>query len=158
MQLGEVQPAVLLEKVYNAFQPIAAHQGVSLALNVAKELPLICVDEGRMLQVLKNLLENALRYTPLGGEIRLAAQLRDKVEISVCDTGAGIEPEDLPFVFERFYKADKTRGANAGKMGLGLAICKALVVAQGGEITAHSEGKDQGTCMRMRFEDYEPSK
>lgn len=158
MQLGEVQPAVLLEKVYNAFQPIAAHQGVSLALDIAKGLPLICVDEGRMLQVLKNLLENALRYTPLGGEIRLAAQLRDKVEISVCDNGAGIEPEDLPFVFERFYKADKTRGANAGKMGLGLAICKALVVAQGGEITAHSEGKDQGTCMRMRFEDYEPSK
>jgi signal transduction histidine kinase len=69
----------------------------------------------------------------------------------VSDTGSGIEPEDLPYVFDRFYRADKTRTGNSGKMGLGLAICKALVMAQGGLITASSPGKDMGTTMVITF-------
>jgi signal transduction histidine kinase len=142
-----VQPVTLLERVYNAYQPIAANQGVELKLERPEYTPGILVDEGRMLQVLKNLVDNALRYTPEGGWIILSIMVDDKVQIRVTDSGSGIEPDDLPYVFDRFYRADQARQANAGKMGLGLAISKALVTAQGGVIRAVSAGKDQGTCM-----------
>lgn len=113
----------------------------------------IQIDEGRMLQVLKNLVENALRYTPKGGMIKLAAvEIDGRIQLLVNDTGSGIDPEDLPYVFERFYQADKSRGVNTGKMGLGLAICKALVTVQGGVISAKSAGKDQGTTMVISFD------
>lgn len=151
IQLEAVQPDELLKRVYQAFQPIAAHNGVELALNIPQQSPAICADEGRMFQVLKNLLENALRYTPKGGTIELGAQAGDQVQLRVKDSGEGIDVEDLPYVFDRFYRADKARGGNSGKMGLGLAICKALVVAQGGSITAESAGKGHGATMIITF-------
>jgi two-component system sensor histidine kinase BaeS len=147
IQLQPLQPSTLLERVYQAYQPIAARQGVELRLEVPDTVPDILVDEGRMLQVLKNLVDNALRYTPQGGWIRLDVVVGDKIQLRVTDSGAGIEAEDLPYVFDRFYRADKARMANAGKMGLGLAISKALVNAQGGLISAESAGKGQGTTM-----------
>jgi signal transduction histidine kinase len=110
------------------------------------------VDEGRVIQVLKNLVDNALRYTPSGGSIRLSAGVEDKkVWLRVTDSGEGIESEDLPYVFDRFYRADKTRSTASGKMGLGLAICKALVEAQGGTIAAESSGKGEATSFVIRF-------
>ena len=151
LQLQPVQPRTLLERVYQAYQPIAARQGVDLVLQNPEAIPTIQVDEGRMLQVLKNLVDNALRYTPEGGRITLSATAGDGIELRVRDNGSGIEAEDLPYVFDRFYRADKARGANSGKMGLGLAICKALVTAQGGEISAESAGKGLGTSMVIRF-------
>lgn len=153
MQLQAVHPAALLDRVYQAYQPIAARQGVELSLEVREAVSLteIIVDEGRMLQVLKNLVENALRYTPQGGRITLSALAAEKVQLLVSDSGSGIEAEDLPYVFDRFYRADKARAGNSGKMGLGLAICKALVKAQGGEIVAQSAGKDQGTTIIISF-------
>jgi two-component system, OmpR family, sensor histidine kinase BaeS len=120
-------------------------------LDVPDTLPPILIDEGRMVQVFKNLLENALRHTPEGGSIRLEALDGHDVQLRVKDSGQGIDAEDLPFVFDRFYRADKARGANSGKMGLGLAICKALVTAQGGTIAAESAGKNQGTTMSITF-------
>ena len=120
-------------------------------IHIPEAVPAIQVDEGRMMQVLKNLVENALRYTPGGGRITLAVQIAEQVELKVIDGGSGIEPEDLPYVFDRFFRADKARGANSGKMGLGLAICKALVTAQGGTILAESAGRDQGTTIVIRF-------
>lgn len=153
IQLNPVQPHWLLERTYQAYQPIAAHQGIELHLDVATGLPAICVDEGRMQQVLKNLVENALRYTPKGGTIQLVAELTgQQVRLSVRDSGTGIDAEDLPYVFDRFYRADKAREGNSGKMGLGLAICKALVNAQGGKISAESAGKDLGTTMILAFD------
>ena len=105
-----------------------------------------------MMQVLRNLVENALRHTPDGGKIELGANERgEEVELRVTDTGDGIDAGDLPFVFDRFYRADKARGGNAGKMGLGLAICKALVQVQGGSIMAVSAGKGRGASIVMRF-------
>ena len=147
-----MQPAALLERIYLAYLPIATRQGVEIILNVPGVSPSILVDEGRMLQVLKNLVENALRYTPEGGKITLSAMAGDNIQVKVEDTGAGIDPEDSPFVFDRFFRADKARGVGAGKMGLGLAISKALVMAQGGTITAKSAGKDQGTSMIISFD------
>ena len=152
IQLERVPARALLERVHGAFQPIAQRQGVELALDAPEGGPAIRVDEGRMQQVLKNLLENALRYTPSGGRIELAAVDGEQVELRVKDSGEGIDPEDLPYVFERFYRADKARGATAGKMGLGLAICKALVTAQGGSIAVELAGKGMGATMVMRFE------
>ena len=151
MQLQPTRPGVLLEKIQLTFLPIAERQGVHLELNLPNTSPAILVDEGRTLQVLKNLVENALRYTPKGGKISLSLLVSDRVELIVKDNGAGIDEEDLPYVFDRFYRADKSRGANSGKMGLGLAICKALINAQGGIIMAESAGKGQGTTIKISF-------
>jgi signal transduction histidine kinase len=150
-QIEEVQPADLLERVYSAFQPIAERQGVALLLTIPVPLPLVRVDEGRMVQVLKNLLENALRHTPRGGTVQLGASSNGDVQLWVQDSGEGIDAEDLPYVFDRFYRADKARGGSSGKMGLGLAICKALVEAQNGTIIAESKEKGRGTKISIRL-------
>jgi signal transduction histidine kinase len=150
-QLEPVQPSALLERVYHAFQPIAERGGITLSVEASSETPAILVDEGRMVQVLKNLLENALRHTQAGGTIRLRLEAGAEIRLAVQDSGQGIDAEDLPFVFDRFYQGDKARGSNSGKMGLGLAICKALISAQHGVISAFSAGKGQGTCMTIAF-------
>ncbi len=150
-QLEAVQPAALLRQIYNAFQPIAARQGVELTLDAPENLPPVLADEARMVQVMKNLLENALRHTPAGGTVQLAARAGDDVTLVVKDSGSGIDASDLPYVFDRFYRADPARGGNGGKMGLGLAICKALAQAQGGTISAESAGAGQGTTVLVRL-------
>jgi signal transduction histidine kinase len=152
IQLHPVQPAMLLERVYQAYEPIAVKQGIELTLELVESAPPVLVDEGRMLQVLKNLVDNALRHTPEGGEVALGLVVGDQVQLRVTDSGSGIEAEDLPYVFDRFYRADKARGANLGKMGLGLAISKALVTAQGGVISAESAGRDQGTTIMITLD------
>ncbi len=156
LQLQPVEPTVLLERVHAAYEPIASRQGVSIDVVAPEELPFIFVDEGRIMQVLKNLVENALRYTPGGGRITLSASADTQVHISVVDTGSGIAAEDLPYVFDRFYRADKARGGNSGKMGLGLSICRVLVTAQGGVITANSDGRDRGSTFIISFDRAEP--
>ncbi len=152
IQCFPIETHEIVESVYQSFQPIAARQGVELVMTTTTDRPMINVDKGRMIQVLMNLVENALRYTPEGGRITLGVILGENVSITVTDTGSGIEPEDLPYVFDRFYRADKARSGNSGKMGLGLAICKALVVAQGGDINVASKGKGQGTIFTISFE------
>lgn len=152
IQLNPVKPVILLERIYHAYQPIAARQGIELVLDGDNSVPNIIVDEGRMLQVLKNLVENSLRYTPKQGKIVLSATNDDQVQLHVTDNGTGIDADDLPYVFDRFFRADKSRDGNTGKMGLGLAICKALVTAQGGTITAISDGKNQGTTIVITFD------
>jgi signal transduction histidine kinase len=150
-QMERVQPEDLIKRVYNAFQPISERQGVALTLDIGAKYAPVLVDVGRIEQVLKNLVENALRHTPKGGEVSLGVSGSNPVEIWVKDNGEGINREDLPFIFDRFYRVDKARGGNSGKMGLGLAICKALVQAQGGTIKAESAGKGQGTRITIRF-------
>lgn len=150
--MEEIQPSQLLRRLAQAYQPITEKVGVLLETKITDELITIRADEGRLQQVLKNLIENALRYTPEKGCITLSvARFGTMVEIIVEDSGSGIDADDLPYVFERFYRADKSRSGNNGKMGLGLAICKALVQAQNGSIHAESPGKGQGTSMIVRF-------
>jgi two-component system sensor histidine kinase BaeS len=87
--------------------------------------------------VVLNLVENALRYTPGGGLVRLAAHVDGaRLWMDIADTGPGFAPEDLPHVFERFYRADKSRNSHSGGTGLGLAIVRAIVEAHGGQIRA----------------------
>jgi two-component system sensor histidine kinase BaeS len=111
---------------------------VRLEVAAADNLPLVEVDPERMAQVLGNLVNNALRYTPAGGVVRLAAHADgETVCLTVRDTGPGIAPEELPLIFERFYRRDKARTAN-GESGLGLPIAKSLVETHGGTLTAAS--------------------
>lgn len=134
-----VSPRELLEQTRAAFEHQAAQKGVSLELRLNGDGPAIAVDETRMAQVLSNLLANALRHTPEGGRIVLgAAPAPGRVTLTVQDSGQGISPEDLPFVFDRFYRADKARGEANGEAGLGLAIVKALVEAHGGAVEVDS--------------------
>ena len=150
--LSPVAPNQLLEQIAEAFQPLANQQGVELRLDLDQTPVMINADDGRMLQVLKNLMENALRHTPIGGTVTLASKVGERVELSVADTGDGIAAEDLPLIFERFYQADKARTGSKGKMGLGLAICKALVELQGASIKAVSAGVGQGTKLTVTIQ------
>lgn len=133
-----VSPLTLLEQAAAAHAIQASHREVLLDIEAAPDLPPVQVDPDRMNQVLGNLVSNALRYTPPGGRITLsAAQQNGRIWLRVRDTGTGIPPEDLPHVFSRFYRSDKSRTSN-GESGLGLAIARSIVEAHGGTITAES--------------------
>ena len=122
----------------------AQQRGSMIDLAVPAGLPFVNIDAARIEQVLLNLLQNALTFTPRGGRITLGAELRDtQVAIWVRDTGAGIPAEDLPHIFERFYKADHAR--TGGGTGLGLAIAKHLVERHGGQIGAISQSGQGAT-------------
>jgi signal transduction histidine kinase len=98
------------------------------------------MDTQRIGRVLNNLIGNALRHTPARGEVRVHARRRDAgVEVTVSDTGAGIRPEDLPRIFDSFYRGEKSRSRATGGAGLGLAISRGIVQAHGGDIKVQSE-------------------
>jgi two-component system OmpR family sensor kinase/two-component system sensor histidine kinase BaeS len=126
---------VLLGEAAASFRGQADAAGVTLTVNVAPELPLLELDPERIREVLGNLLSNGLRHTARGGALQITAEAAGEknARVTVTDTGAGIPPEALPRVFDRFYKSADSDGS-----GLGLAIAKNLVVAHGGEITAES--------------------
>jgi len=95
--------------------------------------------------VLLNLLGNALRHTPAGGTVTLGARARDRqITLTVADTGGGVAPEDLPHLFERFYRADRSRSRASGGSGIGLTIARALVEAQAGTLRIESPGPGRG--------------
>ena len=132
--------ADILEKAVVLVEPQARKKGVRVECDVPQDLPVVDADAGRMVQVMRNLLNNAITATPPGGEICVTAREIDSiVEVSVRDNGSGIEPEHIPFIFERFYRPDKSRARKTGGAGLGLAIVKQLVEAHGGEIGIQSE-------------------
>ena len=134
-----VSPKTLLERTAIAHRPRALERRITIKVEAAPDLPEIEVDPDRMAQVLGNLMSNALRFTPEGGCIRLVAERGGEgVFLKVSDNGAGIPPEDLPHIFERFYQVDKSRHRAEGETGLGLAIAKSLVEAHGGAISAES--------------------
>jgi len=136
------QPTALqgiVEQAVSMLRPQADARGITLTIELPAALLLVEVDRTRVGQVLRNLLSNAAAHTPRGGEIAVsAAAAGQEVAVSVRDTGTGIAPEHLPYVFDRFYRADKSRARQTGGAGLGLAIAKQLVVAHGGSITVES--------------------
>ncbi len=130
----------LVKQAVTPWQPKVAAKEISLSLDLPDNLPPVNIDWQRVNQVLHNLLENALAHTRKGGTINVAAAKQgDWVEISVSDTGEGIPAEDLPNIFERFYRVDKSRARVTGGSGLGLTIAKRLVEAHGGKITVQSK-------------------
>ena len=129
----------LLQDAQVNFGPQAADRGVTLTLDLPARLPKVLVDRRRIAQVLGNLLTNALRHTPGGGCVTLSAAASEgMVKVTVADTGKGIPSEDLPYIFERFWRGDKSRSRAAGGTGLGLAIAKQFVEIHGGTISVES--------------------
>jgi signal transduction histidine kinase len=111
-----------------------------MTVELPDKLPPVNIDSHRIGQVLRNLLENAMAHTGAGGTITVTARQRQNcVEVAVTDTGEGIPPEDLPNIFERFYRVDKSRARATGGSGLGLTIAKRLIEAHGSSIEADSE-------------------
>jgi signal transduction histidine kinase len=151
LHLESVLPGELLERVVSAYRHQAEQQKIKLGLNVNSDLAEIQVDPERMEQVLGNLVSNAMRYTPKGGEIILSAeQAKGSLTVSVKDNGSGISPEVLPHIFERSYRGDESRSGN--ESGLGLAIAKSIVELHGGKISAQSEGLGTGSCFTVFLE------
>ena len=130
----------LIKQTVAGLQGRAAARGLSVSIELADRLPAVNIDSRRIGQVLHNLMENALAHTGEGGVITVAARQQDSwVEVSVTDTGEGIPPDDLPNIFERFHRVDKSRARATGGSGLGLTIAKRVVEAHGGAIRAQSE-------------------
>lgn len=146
-----IAPGDLLQRAADAQRVRAQAEQVDLIVQVQPELPAVQVDVERMAQVLGNLVNNALRYTPAGGNIILSAEVKNgEVLLHVADTGVGIPPEDLPNIFERSFRGDKARQQRDGETGLGLAIAKSLVEAQGGQISVEST-PGKGTRFTIHF-------
>ena len=130
----------LIRQTVAAVEAQERAKGLSLSVELPDKLPLVNIDSRRIGEVLHNLLENAVAHTAKEGSITVAAKQWDNwVEVSVTDTGKGIPAEDLPNIFERFYRVDKSRARATGGSGLGLTIAKRLVEAHGGKIEVQSE-------------------
>lgn len=140
LALVKCAPQSLLDRIAAAHAVAAAEKNITLQVRADPTLPEVMVDPERMAQVLNNLVSNALRFTPGGGSVSLAAEAAPgQVRLLVRDSGTGIAADDLPKVFERFYRGDRARSESEGESGLGLAIAKSLTEAHGGRISVASE-------------------
>lgn len=129
----------LVDETLAVIEPECAQAGISIQNAIAPATPLVLADSDRITQVLLNLLDNARRHTPAGGAVTVSARQTGKLlEIEIKDSGIGISLEDLPYIFERFYRADRSRTLSTGGSGLGLSIVKAIITAHGGTIRAES--------------------
>jgi two-component system phosphate regulon sensor histidine kinase PhoR len=140
LQVAPVDAAAFLNRVARDWSKRLAKKNLKLAVETENDLPLLHADEFRLEQVMQNLLDNAMNYSPEGGKIIISAAARDAhITFSVSDQGSGIAPDDLPRIFERFYRADKARSRELGSTGLGLSIVKHIAQLHGGEVFAESE-------------------
>lgn len=149
MEAGHIQLTIekvefkpYVTRIVRKFQGLAKEKGITLSINMKNEDEIFHFDPDRLEQVLTNLIDNAIRHTPTNGTVTVTEQSDQRgLFIEVTDSGSGIPEEDLPFVFERFYKADKarTRGRSGTGTGLGLAIAKNIISAHKGKISVHSK-------------------
>jgi signal transduction histidine kinase len=132
--------APVVQRIVDAMAPLAWSGGrVEVVAELPDEPPLACVDESRLEQILANLLRNGVRHTPPGGIVAVGvAAEEDTVKIEVRDTGEGISAEDLPYIWERFYRGENARTDDVRGAGLGLALVKELVEAMGGSVEVES--------------------
>lgn len=148
LELRPVDLGDLVAHVLDKLRPLAESSQLTLS-QAAPHGIVIPADSDRLEQVLTNLVDNALKYTPQGGRVEVrVAPVDGEVEVAITDTGRGIPPEDLPHVFERFFRADRSRTRGSGGTGLGLAIAKHIVEAHGGRISVSSR-PNEGTTFRL---------
>jgi len=146
LHLGTTDMAILVAQAVELYQYVAEEKSVSLRAKAAGPLP-ITADADRIRQVLANLIDNAVKYTPAGGSVEVTAVSRDDaVVVAVADTGEGISPDDIPRIFDRLYRADKSRTQRG--LGLGLSLVRAVLFAHGGTIDVHST---PGAGSRFQF-------
>jgi signal transduction histidine kinase len=147
LDLQPVDVAGLVVSVAKRLTPQFDARHISLGIEIAPGLPRVRADQDRAMQVLTNLLGNALQYTPEGGKVVISARrINEDIQFSVEDTGIGIPAEHLEHLFDRFYRVDKSRSRRAGGgSGIGLTIARALVEAHGGHIRAESAGEGRGS-------------
>lgn len=167
LQVQPTAPGEFVLRAVERLRPQADQKKIRLETDIQSELPMVSIDVDRMTQVLNNLIGNALQYTPPDGRITVqvsrAAGSAPGVQVAVTDTGPGIPPDALPFIFDRFYRADKSRTRASGGSGLGLAIVKQLVAAHGGEVRAESpvyadaQGVGYGTRITLTLNPLPPS-
>jgi len=139
VELGSVRLGEVVWQAESVVRAAAAEKGLAVQVDLPPTLPQVRADRDRLAQVLINLLDNAVKFTPPGGRVGVAAGSSDGlVTIAVSDTGVGIPPADLPRIFERFYRVDRSRDRREGGTGLGLAIAKHLTTAMGGQIEVTS--------------------
>ncbi len=141
-----VSPASLIERIQNTLGRQFEEKNIQLEINIEPNLPDITVDKDRIIQVLTNLVGNALQFTPSGGKVTLLVRREPSdVLFSVIDSGIGISADQIPLIFNRFYRTDKSRTRASGGSGIGLTIAKALVKAHQGKIWAESKGEGKGS-------------
>ncbi|MGI9115508.1 MAG: hypothetical protein DLM52_12400 [Chthoniobacterales bacterium] len=151
LQLGPLDLIAFLQHVARDWNKRLAHKSLRLNLQVQENLPPVSADEFRLEQVMHNLLDNAVNYSPERGQIIISASARgEQIVLAVADEGPGIAPADLPRIFERFYRADKARSRALGSTGLGLSIVKHIAELHGGEVRAESE-LDKGTTIEVQL-------
>ncbi len=139
LHLQTTDVAAVARETAEGLMPLFEERGVALRLDSPPRLPAVEADPDRLRQVVQNLLENAVRHTPRGGEVGVTLRAdATGVHMRVSDTGSGIAPEDLPHIFDHFYRADRSRARSSGGTGLGLAIVKSLVEAHQGRVTVES--------------------
>ncbi len=152
LKLQPVEPEAIARAALDRLDGLFADKGLTLSTAIPPHLPAVRADPDRAVQVLTNLLTNAVRYTPPPGRVEVSVEpIGTGVQFTVRDSGIGIAPEDLPHVFERFYRADKSRSRAAGGSGVGLTIAQALVEGMGGRIRAASAGLGQGTTFTFEL-------
>src|SRR5262249_51232812 len=150
LQMGMIDLSSFLRELVRDWEKKLTRKHLNVVIDLPGELSPISADRTRMQEALYNLLDNAVKYSRERGEIRLSAQQRDSaIELAVSDDGIGIAKEDLPRIFERFYRADKARGPDKVRgTGLGLAIVKHIAQLHGGRVEAESE-LEKGTTIRV---------
>ena len=131
--------APLLYDLADEMGPLVQVAGLRLAVDVPPHLPPVQINADQMRAVIRNLLDNAIKYTPRGGAINVSARAEQRVIISVSDTGIGIPATSLPHIFERFYRVDKARSRQQGGAGLGLALVRSIIEARGGQVQVRSQ-------------------
>jgi PAS domain S-box-containing protein len=152
LDMMPLQLAGVVEAAVQSVAPTAAAKSVNLELVPSKAASLVIGDAARLKQVIWNLLSNAVKFTPAGGSVRVALEpAGSDMAIRVTDSGAGIEPSFLPYVFERFRQADASTTRRHGGLGLGLSIVKQLVELHGGTVEAESTGADRGSTFTIRL-------
>jgi two-component system phosphate regulon sensor histidine kinase PhoR len=140
LKLADVDLAELLHSIMRDWEKRFGEKQVKSHLNFPGNLPMLRADEARLQELIYNLLDNAVKYSNPGGTVFLRAEPVDSaIRITVADQGIGIGPDDLPRIFERFYRADKSRGGEVRGTGLGLSIVKHIAQLHSGSVEAHSE-------------------
>lgn len=151
MELGDTNLEYLAHSVCDSLRTVGDKDGVSVVCEVEENLPVVWMDRDRIRQLMVIFLDNAVKHTPKDGRVTLSiGREGDEVILRVSDTGSGIAEEDIPYVFERYYKADPQRGGLAAGSGIGLSIAHQIVLLHGGTVEVTSK-RGSGTCFTVRL-------